>query len=104
MAFTSFARQSTREHNIFTHHVRRKRQEDPDNLAHGFSWIREDDVAPVSDPCNMSMWLRRSSSVIYLFRYILTADHGYKIAVCMNDFGDSTDIECKLECAIGNLK
>lgn len=30
-----------------------------------------------------------------LLEYILTADHGYRIAVCMNDFGDSTDIEEK---------
>lgn len=28
-----------------------------------------------------------------LLNYILTAQHGYRIAVCMNDFGDSTDIE-----------
>ncbi|OCF43505.1 cytoplasmic protein [Kwoniella heveanensis CBS 569] len=30
-----------------------------------------------------------------LLEYILTAQHGYKIAVCMNDFGDTTDIEAK---------
>ncbi|WOO76744.1 COBW domain-containing protein 1 [Vanrija pseudolonga] len=30
-----------------------------------------------------------------LLDYILTADHGYRIAVCMNDFGDTTDIEAK---------
>ncbi|WVQ83126.1 hypothetical protein IAT38_005264 [Cryptococcus sp. DSM 104549] len=30
-----------------------------------------------------------------LLEYILTADHGYRIAVCMNDFGDTTDIEAK---------
>ncbi|WVR06406.1 hypothetical protein IAU60_003437 [Kwoniella sp. DSM 27419] len=30
-----------------------------------------------------------------LLNYILTADHGYRIAVCMNDFGDTTDIEAK---------
>ncbi|KAK8858663.1 hypothetical protein IAR55_002892 [Kwoniella newhampshirensis] len=30
-----------------------------------------------------------------LLQYILTAEHGYKIAVCMNDFGDTTDIEAK---------
>ncbi|EIW73491.1 hypothetical protein TREMEDRAFT_59665 [Tremella mesenterica DSM 1558] len=30
-----------------------------------------------------------------LLQYILMADHGYRIAVCMNDFGDSTDIEQK---------
>ncbi|OXH00221.1 hypothetical protein C370_07348 [Cryptococcus neoformans A1-35-8] len=30
-----------------------------------------------------------------LLNYILTGDHGYRIAVCMNDFGDTTDIESK---------
>ncbi|AFR95366.2 cytoplasmic protein [Cryptococcus neoformans C23] len=30
-----------------------------------------------------------------LLQYILTASHGYRIAVCMNDFGDTTDIESK---------
>ncbi|KAI9634963.1 putative cytoplasm protein [Dioszegia hungarica] len=30
-----------------------------------------------------------------LLDYILKEQHGYKIAVCMNDFGDSTDIEAK---------
>ncbi|WVO23292.1 uncharacterized protein IAS62_004642 [Cryptococcus decagattii] len=30
-----------------------------------------------------------------LLQYILTANHGYRIAVCMNDFGDTTDIESK---------
>ncbi|RSH91096.1 hypothetical protein EHS25_010272 [Saitozyma podzolica] len=30
-----------------------------------------------------------------LLEYVLTADHGYRIAVCMNDFGDTTDIESK---------
>ncbi|KAL7420804.1 hypothetical protein Q5752_004757 [Cryptotrichosporon argae] len=30
-----------------------------------------------------------------LLEYILTAQHGYRIAVCMNDFGDTTDIESK---------
>ncbi|WWC88481.1 uncharacterized protein L201_003392 [Kwoniella dendrophila CBS 6074] len=30
-----------------------------------------------------------------LLDYILKEEHGYKIAVCMNDFGDTTDIEAK---------
>ncbi|WRT67874.1 uncharacterized protein IL334_004848 [Kwoniella shivajii] len=30
-----------------------------------------------------------------LLNYILKEEHGYKIAVCMNDFGDTTDIEAK---------
>ncbi|ORY25628.1 CobW/HypB/UreG, nucleotide-binding domain-domain-containing protein [Naematelia encephala] len=30
-----------------------------------------------------------------LVDYILKADHGYKVAVCMNDFGDTTDIESR---------
>ncbi|WVN85093.1 uncharacterized protein L203_100235 [Cryptococcus depauperatus CBS 7841] len=30
-----------------------------------------------------------------LLQYILKENHGYRIAVCMNDFGDTTDIESK---------
>ncbi|KLT46092.1 cobW-domain-containing protein [Cutaneotrichosporon oleaginosum] len=30
-----------------------------------------------------------------LLDYILTENHGYRIAVCMNDYGDTTDIEAK---------
>lgn len=31
-------------------------------------------------------------------RYILTEKHGYRIAVIMNEFGDTADIECKYLC------
>ncbi|BEI96177.1 hypothetical protein CcaverHIS631_0111260 [Cutaneotrichosporon cavernicola] len=30
-----------------------------------------------------------------LLDYIMTENHGYRIAVCMNDYGDTTDIESK---------
>lgn len=32
-------------------------------------------------------------TLISIYRYILTAKHGYRIAVIMNEFGDTADIE-----------
>lgn len=78
------------------HNVRRYRQEDSSHPAHRVSRLRKDHFASVRETAIVTVDLAQRFNIRCIpYRYILTANHGYKIAVCMNDFGDSTDIECK---------